>query len=160
MKIKNHGNGFIRVYLDDEENHFLHFYSSDIPRQEVTTDIHDHEWSFTSKILQGTLVQTLWEESIDGFLPEYEVYSSGEDGKLYPLDKKVKLRCLGHTYMKVGSSYFLPEGVIHSVAPHMDEVVVTEVTRSRPLKSRPARIYVKAGQHPDNEFDNREKIIG
>ena len=152
-KVKVHGNGFVRLYLSD--NHMLHFYSSDVPRQVVTTDIHDHRFDFESKILQGVLCQQTFEET-DG--TQYEVYTDDGDS-LIPTGRSCGLRTLGIDRFVEGTSYRLEAGVIHCVWPEPGNTCVTDLVRSYdPAYKRAVRVYVKTGQKPDNTFNNKARL--
>lgn len=79
-----HGNGFIQ--LNTPRGNRYHFWGHPgIPRQSVSTPIHDHVWGFRSTVLCGRLVNIRYvlrsasEHIIDG--PLYRQYTTeGDDG--------------------------------------------------------------------------------
>ena len=150
-KVKTHGNGFIRVYLSDD--HLLHFYSSDIPRQVVSTETHDHRFSFDSLILQGELAQETFEE-VPG--NDFDVYTD-EGDKLVSVERSCSLRLRSFETFKVGQSYHLEAGVIHRVWPVGTCLTEVKRTYGEPI---PVRIYVRRGQVPDNSFNNSPITMG
>lgn len=63
------GLGFIQLKINEVER--LHFYSPELPV--ITEDIHDHRYSFTSKVLKGILKNKRWWVGIgDSHVLRYE----------------------------------------------------------------------------------------
>jgi hypothetical protein len=152
MKVKTHGNGFLRVYLSDTE--MLHFYSDEIARQAINTDRHDHRWDFESTVLAGCLMQSIFMEEAG---TDFEVYTVHPDEDiLVPTGRFCNLYETMRMPIVAGESYKLDHGAIHRV--WNEGPTITHMRRSEP-KTDLVRVYVPAGDVPDNEFDNTVKAV-
>ena len=80
-----HGNGFIQ--LDLTERSRLHVWGDPrIPRQKVSTPIHDHVFGFTSTIIVGRLINVIYDVELRRF-GDFNIFTpeirEGEDTVLH-----------------------------------------------------------------------------
>lgn len=100
--LRVHGNGFIQIDL--EPGLRFHVWDESIPRQAIPTPIHDHRFSFISRILMGELINISYQAIPTPTEPElskqgkwylkpvvYRLYApmrgGNEDTKLVPADE-------------------------------------------------------------------------
>lgn len=154
MKTKIHGNGFIKVFLED--NSFIHIYNHDIPKQKVDTSIHDHRFSFTSTVLQGVLIHTIYNVIIHPQGGYYICFGSQND-KLIPLPVRAFLEENSRQIYKTGEKYSFGWGFVHKVDTFPGMVTVTHMIKTQVEEDYIPRIFVPIGSVPDNDFDNSIK---
>ncbi len=160
VKPRVHGNGFIQLDLDDRNR--LHVWGDPrIPKQEVSTPIHDHVFDFRSRIIIGRLINMVYEYSPNPF-GDYRVYKSAvREGKDTILEPTSSVGYLEIEYAEMVSAnsvsrdYALSEGKIHeSFAP--DGVAATVITKSAPTQAQGSpmapRVFIPIHLQPDNEF--------
>ncbi|RWO06344.1 MAG: hypothetical protein EOS07_22155 [Mesorhizobium sp.] len=158
--IRVHGNGFIQIDLPNARR--LHVWGHPaIPRQVVSTQIHDHRFDFYSFVLRGTMVNVVYRvRTIDHQEPSHTVYTpqarAGEDTVLVPYGPPVKLYPSKAEAILAGDSYRMRAGEVH-------ETFVNQPTATLMLKGdvgeMPVRVFCPVGKKPDNDFV-RHEVMG
>lgn len=154
-----HGNGFIQVDLD--KTHRLHIWDHRIPRQEVSTQIHDHRFQFTSTVLVGRLVNVVYFPTTYPEFPEYKVYSpvlrQGEDTVLVDTGDLIRVRPF-NTYVNLPHQQYtmFPEQFHETM---YGELTVTLMEKTLITDHMP-RVLVPRGEQPDNDFNRYHAYKG
>lgn len=150
-----HGNGFIQLDLTPLVR--LHIWGHpDIPRQEVSTPVHDHAFGFTSRILMGALTNRRyrWVQTSVG---DHEVHvvniRDREDTTLHGTGEYGRLEQESERSYLSGHRYTMHPGDIHeSIA---EELTVSVIRKTGPTLSQGGptpRVFVRRGLQPDNTF--------
>jgi hypothetical protein len=147
-----HGNGFIQLDLPDGSR--LHVWDDAVPRQEVSSSIHDHAFGFNSTVICGKLVniEYILHYHLNGFyaICTPQRREGTEDTKLMPTGQRANLTVLRmDTYTK-GQSYHFEPLVFHDT--QHDGLTATIMRKTERLQVEP-RVLVPFGTEPDNEFD-------
>lgn len=125
------GLGFIVVKLNDELR--LHFYSPEYTSIVSDEDVHNHRYSFTSKILKGIFHQETFNVQLGvegGYILSQESCREGESMPYsYPCSIE---KIASHTYT-AGSEYFIGENVFHRVK---GENCITLIQRDKDVSLR------------------------
>lgn len=153
-----HGNGFIQVDLSPETR--AHFWGPMIPRQKVSSPIHDHSFGFTSKVLAGEIIQIeYWPLPVmRASHATHRVHTAqvraGEDTILVPTGDFVRLRCTQAFPVGRGhNTYRMLPGDIHETYAFCPAISVIEKDGMTLAQGGPApRVFVPLGLEPDNEF--------
>ncbi len=155
-----HGNGFIQ--LDLTERSRLHVWGDPrIPRQKVSTQIHDHVFGFESTIVVGRLVNVCYRfvpRSYGDFRVYVPVMRVHEDTLLKPTDV---VGCIAPLLTEVidrnttTRTYWLRPFLFHeSLAP--DGPAATVITKTGPTQAQGSaslpRVLVPIDKVPDNDF--------
>lgn len=164
--IRLHGNGFVQLDLPDDQR--VHVWGSEgligLPRQRVSTQIHDHRFSFTSRIVIGALENR---EYCVVFKPEgvYQVYvvspreradtELAATGKLCDVESDSEVED-GFPVYRPGCPYVMEVGNFHESVPH--ELSMTIMTKVCTYHAHRPRVLVPVGQDPDNEFDRYSAV--
>ena len=157
-----HGNGFIQ--LDIGENYRVNFWGhKDIPKQDVDTSIHDHEFDFISVILKGYLLNTKYDKVIGN---THKVYvpkiSEGHNTKLIYTKTDTAIReseveqifFVDILDLKTKKSYYMLAGELHQTQAFKPAVtLMKKIPKPSFIKKHSATVLVKAGERPDNKFD-------
>lgn len=157
--IRVHGNGFIQIDLPDNKrvNVWGH---PDIPRQAVSTQLHDHRFDFISFVLRGAMVNAGYQAYVPMHSPAtHDVYTpekrEGEDTVLVPHGPALRVRPYHAQVVPAGESYRLPAGSIH-------ETFVNQPTATLMIKGDvrdiPVRVFCPVGKKPDNDFVRHEAM--
>jgi len=164
-----HGNGFIQ--LDIGENHRLNFWGHpDIPHQNVNTEIHDHTFSFVSKILKGELHNFNYEtHPINHFNTQYKIYNpqvrDGEDTILVDSGERVSTRISGCDFVSATqekfSSYHMLGGKFHKTIAYQTAISLMKYVKPLRLLEDvpPARVLVNVEEEPDNVFNRNDHNV-
>ena len=166
-----HGNGFIQ--LDLTKTTRLHVFGDPrIARQKTRTPIHDHVFSFESRVIVGRLINIVYEfteRPKQSPTAEFRIYSSQIDegdntvlvpgdtyGSVSPVqtDMVMASTCMG------GNKYDMPAYWFHESIP-LDGPVATIITKQGPTQAQGGgvpRIAVPVGVEPDNEFDRHRDM--
>ncbi len=160
VKPRVHGNGFIQLDLDNRNR--LHVWGDPrIPKQEVSTPIHDHVFGFRSEIIVGRLINMVYKFAPNPF-GDYRVYESvvrkGEDTVLEGTPEHGRLYVEYSQMMSVDGisrGYDILLGQIHeSIAP--DGPTATIITKDAPTRAQGAsmapRVFIPIHLRPDNNF--------
>ncbi len=160
-KPRVHGNGFIQIDLTDRSR--LHVWGDTrIPRQTVSTQIHDHVFGFESTIIVGRLINVVYEvETCEH--GDYRVYvpevRKGEDTILKPTSMQVVVEPF-HVDMidwnsgnrKYGTMPFEFHESFAPDGPAATIIVKDDLTQAQGAKAKP-RVLCPIGQEPDNVFN-------
>lgn len=123
------GLGFIQLKLTDQER--LHFYTHKLPAIVAEEDIHNHRYTFTSRILAGELTQELfelWEEGY-GYLMEDE---SCREGATPGHPAEVAVHPVYTGVYGPGSSYTIKPNTFHRISAK--DNTITHLTRGPHVK--------------------------
>jgi hypothetical protein len=155
-----HGNGFIQ--LDLSPNVRLHVWGHRaIPRQTVETPIHNHQFSFTSLVLKGTMVNQKYFASVTNHLlgeATHHVYTArvreGEDTILVDSGQTAVLYTDNQDIVSAGDHYSMTKGEIHeSIVKELTVTVIMKVGKSLAQGGLQPTVYVPLGITPDNDFN-------
>ena len=154
-----HGNGFIQLDLTDRVR--AHFWGlKEIPRQTVSTQIHDHKFGFTSHVLKGALRQFEYRivPEPDGFSSRYQPHIARmrhqADTALEPFCKPINLTPANSFDIFAGQHYAMTTDAIHETVPLMPTVSV--IRKDAPTLAQGGHaplVYVPVGLIPDGDFD-------
>jgi hypothetical protein len=169
-KPRVHGNGFIQLDLTKRSR--LHVFGDKrIPRQKVPTPIHDHVFTFESRVIVGRLINVIYEFIEMGSqspTAEFRIYSAqtreGDDTILVPTDTygyvtPVQTDMVMAATVMGGNKYTMPSYWFHdSVAPDgPTATIITKHGMTQRDGGGAPRVLVPRGQEPDNEF-NRHHV--
>jgi len=152
-----HGNGFIQYDIDDRIR--LHVWGDPrIPKQKVATPIHDHGFGFTSRVLKGSMTNTLYKFSphVHGDFRVYRAVSTpeGEDSsRLEPTGIIGKIRAFSTDIILAGGEYRMEPFVYHE--SKVEGPTATMIFKDGPTMAQGGstpRVLVGVNQKPDNEF--------
>jgi len=151
-----HGNGFIQ--LDMTPTRRLHIWGHpDIPRQTVSTQLHDHTFGFRSRILMGNLEDVRLEAIPDpkgAYMTHRAVIRDKEDTVLQPTGERVTMEITSVNVYTAGDYYVMPSLAIHESKPRGLAVSIIEKTGPSLAQSGPSpRVFVHHGESPDNNFN-------
>lgn len=152
--IRLHGNGFIQI--DTGPRQRLHVFGHpDAPRQKVPTPIHDHKFSFKSRIYSGALINAVWH--FDARLPHthfvcgYEPSGKGgEDTRLIETDERGGLRLASMMIHTPGDQYRHSHGILHET--FANEPTITVMDKTGFDETHKPRVLCRIGLEPDNYF--------
>lgn len=151
-----HGNGFIQ--LDVAEGTRLHIWGHrDIPRQKNYTGVHDHTFSFNSKVLRGRVFQMPYTRCAVNFGQQYRIFTpvtrGMEDTVLNHTDlPPIRMAAAVAHVVNAGESYYMKAGAVHETVADMPAATLMTKRKDKRL-DRPARVFVPDGQQPDNSFN-------
>jgi len=162
-----HGNGFVQLDLTPEMR--LHIWNHpDIPKQKTPTPVHDHMFSFTSRILLGSMInkryEALTEKDTSVFKPTHKIYTAkvreGEDTILVPSSAPVvELIDVGHRLYGCGQTYSMEVGDLHeSITEELTATIIVKTGRTLSQGGPSPRVFVPIGMEPDNDF-NRYQML-
>lgn len=150
-----HGNGFVQVDLTPTRR--LHIWGHpEIPSQKIPTQIHDHAFSFKSRILMGCLQDIRYREVPDpnGLFMIHRVnVREREDTTLHPTGERVTLQGTSQYHYRSGDEYLCKAGHIHQSIPKEWTISIIEKTGPTLSQGGPSpRVFVEMGLRPDNDF--------
>ncbi len=157
-----HGNGFIQLDLTQENR--LHIWGDKrIPRQQVSTPIHDHIFHFESVVLTGRIVNVTYgvTASHDGpFVIHEAVCRQGEDTILQDTGEFVTVRVIETECLTAGQTYRVLRDYFHetfvaeptATVIHKYDLTAAQAEEYGRTVHNP-RVLVPLGRWPDNEFD-------
>lgn len=152
--IRVHGNGFLQ--LDVGEGERIHVFGHPaLPRQKVSTPIHNHRFGFESTVLRGVLVNLTWAFSFErsaratyqGYIAKPRV---DEDTELVPMGETGVVMLLKHEVVVAGKSYRMEPRQFHQSLA--DEPTVTHMRKTSQIDLEPM-VLCRLPQHPDNTFN-------
>lgn len=152
-----HGNGFIQLDLDEATR--LHVWGDpEIPKQKVSTPIHDHVFGFDSLLVVGRLLNIRydWHPRVWGDMQIYTAHcregsdtvleGTGEYGYAEPTGIEVIEWCSRKWKYRM-SPYVFHESIA-------TEPTATIITKDGPTRGRvPPRVLAPRRCEPDNDFD-------
>lgn len=157
-----HGNGFIQIDLPDGRHRLDIWPKTPLQAQTVNTGIHNHKFSFHSKILFGTLYHITFKKNPDP-TGEYNVYrvihTKTENTILVKAsDRRYALQQTGSYALAAGSSYVFAAGEFHQ--SENNSLVVTLMSKTN-MKEISALVLCQFDKKPDNDFSRYvdEKIL-
>ncbi len=161
-----HGNGFIQADL--YKNTRLHFWGHpEIPRQKVSSPIHDHIFGFKSTVLLGRVVNVMW-QPVRCIAKRHGTFHMCEAQAPLPGSHDSKLAKMRHNdtwrIMHVRTESVMCGHDYRILPYHFHETFVTEPTvtyirkegltlKDNPGSTRLPRVLVPKDKEPDNEFD-------
>lgn len=158
-----HPNGFIQVDLSWDGTRVakarLHVWpdGEDIPKQNVSTTIHDHRFDMVSHVLTGTLIQQTHRVLAvpgehDLFTHEVHVarYPSPKESVLAPTSVRVQVLPGGTHYIHAGYDYYQNRYTFHDTG-WVGLTATLMIKGGEDLEHEP-RVLVPLGQAPDNDF--------
>ena len=161
-----HGNGFIQLDLTKRSR--LHIFGDKrIPRQKVATPIHDHVFTFDSRVIVGRIINVVYnfiEKPKQSSTAEFRIHVSEVredcDTILVPTntygsvsvahaETVMAASCMG------GNKYTMPKFWFHdSVSPDgPTATIITKHDKTQAEGGGVPRILVPRGKEPDNEFN-------
>jgi hypothetical protein len=158
-----HGNGFIQLDLD--EDHRLHVWGDKrIPRQLVSSPIHDHVFGFRSEVVVGRLVNCVYRADWVGKNGRFHRYQAqpnpdnSHDCKLARIPD-AKANVLNPLYVQsksAGEFYVMEPFTFHETfAPEPTVTIMKKHGKTlaqNPTGRRPT-VLVPVGKEPSNEFN-------
>lgn len=154
-----HGNGFVQLDLPGRLR--LHVWGDPrVPRQSVSTQIHNHVFGFASRVYVGRLVNVTYSRMPDpaGRYRLCEaVCRDGEDTMLVPVlaGSRRTMTPVRVQAVEEGETYDFPDELYHETLTNQVTVTVIE-KRGRTLAERPEgprpRVFVPHDREPDNSF--------
>ena len=123
-----HPNGFVKVVLrrnSDGTYYRLHYWYRELAMDQ---NFHNHGWSFVSKILHGSLMETHYEprESENGTVYKYTMDLLKRDGKLHVTQSEAKYEMVPkavHEHLE-GETYYLSSSVVHKAIPEAGTITL------------------------------------
>lgn len=166
-----HGNGFIQLDLTPTKR--LHIWGHpDIPKQVSSTQVHNHQFDFTSRVITGKMINRMYTWDL---LPEimdvrddaaylhlhlatHQIYRAvvrdREDTVLQPTGEYGVLRVDHDESFTAGHSYTMQRGDLHESIPV--GLTATIIDKTGPTLSQGGpqpNVYVPISVLPDNEFN-------
>jgi hypothetical protein len=127
LSISYFGLGWIQLKLT--QNTRLHFYTNLLPKTADSEELHNHRYSFSSKILKGKFVQELWDVQSD---PLGDWIMSRESCNpniiIDPCSERVSLEKVFEKSYHRNDSYFIDYRTFHKVSA--DEGTITFLERT------------------------------
>lgn len=151
--IRLHGNGFIQIDMPDKTR--LHIWDPSLlaRAQSVSTQIHDHRFSFESESIFGVLIHQPYVEKYDGV--RYDVYHPrmrhDEDTTLEDSGLDISIEPLLPQSISRGERYQFEFGEFHET--RYDDLAITLMTKTHVSKRWTPRVLCRQEQNPDNSFD-------
>ncbi len=171
--LRVHGNGFIQIDL--EPGLRFHVWDESIPRQAIQTPIHDHRFSFISRILMGELINISYEAI--PIPPEPQASREGgwylkpvahrlhtpvpgdrEDTKLVPVDESeyfMEVQSRG-SYLE-GQEYSFEARDFHET--QHQGLTATLMRKTSEIPDHRVRVACPVDLEPDNIFNRYEVDI-
>jgi hypothetical protein len=149
-----HGNGFIQLNLAGT-NERLHIWPDDgVKAQSVSTPIHDHVYSFKSRILLGTLSHLVYRTSFSNN-GAYRLYQAEpraqEDTILVPISgSRCNLILEEEHVLEQGDAYSFKAFEFHE---SRGSGLTATVMRKTVVFDGKARVVCPADKNPDNDFN-------
>lgn len=152
-----HGNGFIQLEVRPKTR--LHIWHPDLPRQEISTQIHNHRFAFESHVILGRQLNICWDVwRIFDEPATHVIYEATRREKGDTVLKPVKersdciIRARYTQLVEKGHSYLFPPWDFHESAPL--EHTATLMTKIFIIKNKNFNPWILCakGQEPDNEF--------
>ena len=146
-----HGNGFIQVWVGKGVR--LHVWHPDCPKMDPYVGVHDHRFSFRSKIICGRVVNRTWDM---GWGDAYDILTPGtkseqDSWRLYPTGETCSLTNGHEDVWAAGEEYEVNIGQFHDGFAHTTKAAtLMRVTgRDRDYK---VRVLCPMGLSYDHEF--------
>ena len=154
-KPRFHGNGFLQMYINDNQR--LHIWTPELPPiRNHNATIHDHRFDLHSDVLFGLLGHKTFdlEEDIEGSHRIIQLEGASKVRKRpghFVEDEYFNL-ILRHGYMfAAGSSYTFKSRLFHD--SYSNEFTVTVITKSDTINSFARIVMEKEFEQPTHAFD-------
>lgn len=147
-----HPNGFLQLDLDESRR--LHVWDESLPRQVVRTPIHDHVFTFRSRVILGavTNVHLRLVDSPEGnFVVHRAVDRAGEETRLESTGQRVFAEVESTDRYEAGDMYDFPALQFHD--SHPEGRTATVMVKLPARYADGPRVLVPYGQRPDNAFE-------
>jgi len=149
-----HGNGFIQVDIAPDVRMHVWDVWPDFPAQKVRTPIHNHTFSFTSRVIKGCLHNRIF-RLVRG--KEYRFYQTIrgqlQQTELSPVDFTTSIEVIREQIIDSGSTYQFPAGMFHESIP-LDSPTITVMTITEQGAAGPGPfVLVPPNIEPDNDFN-------
>ena len=163
-RITLHGLGFSQLKLGAGQR--LHVWHPSLPRRDCfkSSQIHDHRFGFTSRILIGAMQNCVYrhDRTIRGsslgthsaYLHEGPRQATGNRPWTY--DGEMKVEPAYTQELKAGDEYSMAPFVFHSTTPCGDGIVVTIMKKTIEVATHGAHSLCEIGITPDVEFDRKQ----
>lgn len=163
LELSYHPNGFLQVA--GGTNKRLHVWSSDIPRQQRPTLIHNHRFGFKSTVIMGMLINVRyrvltpgsdeWSSTFVRFVPKTH---EGRYTELVQSMDKAMYTVVVEDYQVLheGESYEMRPYEYHESHPWGFAVTLMEKGENYPHEPS---VLVPFGVKPDNKFTRNVKFI-
>ncbi len=157
-----HGNGFIQLDQPAGRLHIWPFPA--LTAQSVSTQIHNHRFSFESWVLLGRTLDVRYEvfhtynPAEVTHVAHEAVAREKEDTVLLPISSEAtcQARRTAVRLLEAGDHYYFPPFEYHEHLPTRTTVATLMLKRREFLDYRP-RVLVPIGMEPDNDF-NRYQV--
>jgi hypothetical protein len=154
---RTHGNGYIQlnVPLSPTEKYQVHFWGHpNVPRQKVSTQIHDHSFGFESHVLRGRVFNVLYDVR-KAFAGTHELWMPKMHSREDTLEATGEYCWCEQTdvrQLREGDSYSMNPFEFHELFTPACERAVTVVHKTDTTNSLP-RIVVPYGVQPDRSYN-------
>jgi len=162
--ISLHGLGFIQVKLGGKQR--LHVWHPDLPRRSCFehSAIHDHRFSFTSRVLVGEQINIDYVSDRRALEPTHTAYlhegpRAAHGGRPWIEDYRLLLRPNYRQIVQAGHEYNVPAYAFHATEPGGDGRVATLMTKTFEGVSG-AHSCCEIGVEPDDAFDRKQVSAG
>jgi len=133
---------------------------SNIGREHNSYSVHNHKWSFASRIVRGSFMEQIFIESTDAANESYDRYKfdsrvRGEEYESAFVGRRFLTRLFCGPLL-AGAAYEQSSETLHSFQPSTESLSVTLFARTRYIASH-TDVYVPAGRHIilDSQGPNR-----
>lgn len=141
----SHDNGFTKLVFYKGAACSLRFHLWDTRNgEQVVSNIHDHRWSFFSKLLRGEYEQELFDasDSDDAVLYRRHRYVAGTDHYSIVPDGTARLQCRDSRTFSAGMSYSLLADTLHRVSVSSSTVAISVVVQG-PIARESCRVFAR-----------------
>lgn len=160
MRPRVHGNGFIQLDLTARRR--LHIWGDPrIPRQTVPSTIHDHTFTFSSRVYRGQIVHreiTICRRQEGAYRLYQAVTRHGEDTRLVAGDERYDALVTREHVLRAGATYDFAAGRFHeTIAPWLCVTVIDKDGPTLAQGGPSPRVLVPYDLGPDNSFDRYQE---
>lgn len=151
-----HPNGFLQLDLDPSKTERLHIWDASLPRQEVPTLIHDHEFGLESTVYLGCLINKRFKvEEADAGIGEYKKWTvlrdpDSEETRLVESRDEFTAKLVVREFIYPDESYMMQAPEFHE-SGHIGRTL-TIMRKLGYLAGHSASVLVPVGEEPDNNF--------
>jgi hypothetical protein len=156
-----HGLGFLQIKLQGKQR--LHVWHPDLPRRTCFrhSSIHDHRFSFVSRVLVGRQLNTIYRAKRSGMTDAthmsylHEGARTAFGNRPWIADETLRLTTINEEVIRAGDSYSMDAYVYHSTEPGGDGRVATLMTKTWEGGGG-AHSLCEVGHMPDVDFDRKQ----
>lgn len=151
-----HPNGFLQLDLDTSKLTRLHIWDVSLPRQDVQTAMHDHEFNLESTVYLGCLINKRFKldkvEAGDGGYKKWTVMREpgSEETRLIESEDQFAVTQITREFIYPDGSYTMQATEFHE----SDNIgrTLTVMRKFGYQAGHSASVLVPVGQAPDNNF--------